>query len=183
MNALLEKLHVVTPDLYEEDCDRIFKEIAEILLNDYAIEIQDRIYRMTDIEFYFYDANIDDARTNQENKKVTYERTTPAGCWFFPDSGIDISFKSDKTKGYGGGILIRGIEKVHPVEQITVHGPLNCYWELFDEAVSAFENLSPNPHLIPFDFDLHPNMQNSLRKGLSPKEKNPRKWRFFVNVR
>ena len=183
MKALLEKLLEVTPEFNQEDCNIAFQEIAEILLNDYAIQIHNRIYRMTDVEFYFYDSNIDDAQISQENNKVTYERTTPAGCWFFHDSGIDITFRSDKSKGYGGGILIRGIKKMYPKEQESINGPLKSYWELFDDYVSAFDSLSVNPHLIPYRFTLRPEIYNTMRVGLSQKEKNTRMWRFFVNLK
>ena len=182
MKALLDKLQAVTPNFNQEDCNKAFQEIAEILLNDYAIQIHDRIYRMTDVEFYFYDSNIDDARISQENRKVTYERTTPAGCWFFHDSGIDITFSSDKAKGYGGGILIRGIKKIYPKEQESIYGPKKCYWELFDDYVSAFESMAPNPYLIPYCFSSRPEIHTCLRVGLSQKEKNPRKWRFYIKL-
>ena len=43
MKALLEKLQEVTPEFNQEDCNKAFQEIAEILLNDYAIQIHDRI--------------------------------------------------------------------------------------------------------------------------------------------
>ena len=139
------------------------------------------MFRMTDIEFYFYGPNINDERVNQPGRHVTYERTTPAGCWFFHDSGVDLSFESNKDKGYGGGILIRGIKQIEPNEVKAISGSLNTYWKLFDEYVPAFESIAPNPHLIPFKFESCYELQNSLRVGLSKIERNPRRlWRYSV---
>ena len=183
MQTLKNILQEIKSDFTVELCNRSFHKIAELLINSYAVQNDNKIFRMTDIEFYFYGPNINDERVNLPGSHVTYERTTPAGYWFFHDSGIDISFKSDKEEGYGGGILIRGIKQILPNEYKAVDGPKKCYWELFDDCVSAFENTSPNPHLINFEFVTHPDIHNSLRVGLSQKEKNPRMWRYFIDVK
>lgn len=105
------------------------------MFNNYAVQKGEKIFRMTDIEFYFYGPNINDERANQPGRHVTYERTTPVGCWFFHDSGVDLSFESNKDKGYGGGILIREIKQIEPKEEKVIRGSLNTYWKLFDEYV------------------------------------------------
>lgn len=183
MKILKNSLQEIKSDFTEELCYSSFQNIAELLFNSYAVQKDDKIFRMTDIEFYFYGPNINDERVNLPGSHVTYERTTPAGYWFFHDSGIDISFKSNKNEGYGGGILIRGVKQILPKECKAIDGPKKCYWELFDDCVSAFEKTSPNPHLVHFEFDTHPDIHNSLRVGLSQKEKDPRMWRFFIDVK
>ena len=180
MQTLQNRLQEIKYDFTEEQCNSCFKEIAQLLFNNYAAQNGEKIFRITDIEFYFYGPKINDERTNQPNRHITYERTTPAGYWSFHDSGVDLSFESDKDKGYGGGILIRGIKQIEPKEKKAISGCLNTYWELFEEYVSAFKSVAPNPHLIPFDFESHPDIQNGFRVRLSKIEKTSRMWRYSI---
>lgn len=135
MNCLISILSKVTPALSAEECEALFKEIAELLINNYAICVNDRLYRLLEIEFYYFNPNIDDFRDNNEKKKVTYPRITPVAQWFFHSSGVDLTFESNKNEGYGGGILIRKI--VDDNGKIT-EGSLRCYWELFGKYTDAF---------------------------------------------
>lgn len=65
---------------------KVFDDIAKILLNKVAICKGEKIFYIKDIEFYLYENNHRDI--------VTYPRICKAGQWFFHPSGIDISFES-----------------------------------------------------------------------------------------
>ena len=60
MNYLISILSKVTPALNAEECEALFKEIAELFINNCAICVNDRLYRLLEIEFYYYNPNIDD---------------------------------------------------------------------------------------------------------------------------
>jgi hypothetical protein len=129
-------------DLSSVDVTKInqrFKEIANLLFQEYHIEKGKNIYEFLEIEFYYYTAGHEDI--------ITYPRNEKSGKWFFHDSGVDITFGSKcedikcpcnirKPNGdYFGGILIRSLLK-NGKERIT--GPQKCKWSLFD-AFDAFE--------------------------------------------
>ena len=80
-----------------------FEELAKILFNEYEIIKRGIHYDFLEIEFYFFNSNHKD--------DATYERTIKEGRWFFHPSGVDISFDSDESKGYYGGVLIRSIKR------------------------------------------------------------------------
>ena len=182
MERLRKILESVIPECTIEQYNSKFAEIAELLLNNYAIKCSAGIYRLTEIEFYYYDSKIDDKRKYDDNRNVTYPRTTPAGCWFFHDSGMDISFNSKESDGYGGGILIRGIKKIEPKEEAVIKGPKKCYWKLFDEYVDAFNVTSPNPHIISYDYTYKLDVKKGERIGLTDVD-NKQLWRFFFDIK
>lgn len=98
-----------------------FERIANSLLNNYAIQNQDSIYRLTEIEFYWNSDTHQDAST-YKRKHVDPEN----GSWFFHYSGVDIALKNEKGHG---GILIRGIFSMK--EQKVYRGPMVCAMKLF----------------------------------------------------
>lgn len=143
VGQLSELLAKVRPEIKAEDCDGLFAAIADSLIKNFAIKKGDNEYRFVDIEFYYYNPNIDDYRDDKEEKKVTYGRNCPAGKWFYHNSGIDLTFDSDAAKNYGGGILIRGIKNADKV----VEGPKNCYYELYETTEDAFTPSAP--YIVP----------------------------------
>jgi hypothetical protein len=90
-----------------------FVEIARELFLNYAIVKGADIYRFTILEFYYY------SKGHHEDT-TTYPRTSPAGSFFFHQSGFDLSFESNFDEGYYGGILIRGIEPIAIAEKSTI---------------------------------------------------------------
>lgn len=95
---------------------KVFDDIAKILLNKVAICKGEKIFYIKDIEFYLYENNHRDI--------ITYPRICKAGQWFFHPSGIDISFESSvevnsndyelfqpilNEDAFFGGVLIRAI--------------------------------------------------------------------------
>lgn len=119
-----------------------FKKIAQTLFDDYAIQTDKAIYRLTEIEFYW--------NSSTHTDKSTYERkhvNPKSGDWFFHYSGVDIALKNEETGGYGG-ILIRGIYDVR--KEVSVKGPMICAMKLFSEN-NAFSQ-SIKTQLIQYSF-------------------------------
>ena len=142
-----------------------FDNLAKALMNNFQIKKGDKLYWMTEIEFYlFHDEHLD---------IITYPRRCDAGMWFFHASGVDITFASsfpndsleslkqhqeqqqkpkqqkpflDKGATFGG-ILIRGIEAVDDKDW-KVPGPIKVCDELFDK-FNAFGELEGFPEIVP----------------------------------
>ena len=84
----IEKLQELLQMKNVEDVKKQFKEIANMLFQDFHIEKEGVRYDFLEVEFYFYNEKHPDF--------ITYPRNTKAGEWFFHMSGVDISFKSEK---------------------------------------------------------------------------------------
>jgi hypothetical protein len=157
----------------EKDIEQRFSDIAEVLLNKTAIRKGERLYFLTDIEFYWFSKNHKDT--------ITYPRNCNAGDWFFHNSGVDIAFDSyvstsvrngkrrpilDGTERFGG-ILIRGMKPetnwFTDGEVKTFDGPYKAVDELFDQ-FSAIETPSDFPILVPYNHS--GNIQTSPRTNL-----------------
>ena len=125
-----------------EETDSEFERIANELLNYYAIQNHESVYRMTEIEFYW--------NSPQHNDDSTYKRKyvdPKNGEWFFHYSGVDIGLKSEKFNGYGG-ILIRRILCMKT--GTPYKGPMVCAMKLFS-GTSAFSE-SIQTKLIKYEF-------------------------------
>lgn len=112
------------------------RDIAGELFNNYGIECNNKIFRLAEIEFYYYDSEhyLKD-RINHKWQEVTYPRNDyKGGELFYHLSGIDICFDSqyDEESGRFGGILIRSIKDGDKI----IAGPLNCK----DEILNACKN-------------------------------------------
>jgi len=117
----LKELLRIDPMASKEAIAERFEELAKMLFNEYEIIKRGIHYEFLEIEFYFFNSNHKD--------DMTYERTIKEGRWFFHPSGVDISFDSDVSKGYYGGILVRSIKKE---DGTIINGPLKVVYEIFD---------------------------------------------------
>lgn len=127
----------------KSETDSEFERIANELLNNYAIENHDSIYRMTEIEFYW--------NSPKHNDESTYKRIhvdPKNGDWFFHYSGVDIALKSEKFNGHGG-ILIRGIYCTKTGKPYK--GPMVCAMRLFS-GTSVFSD-SIKTKIIKHEFE------------------------------
>lgn len=162
---------------------KVFDDIAKILLNKVAICKGEKIFYIKDIEFYLYENNHRDI--------VTYPRICKAGQWFFHPSGIDISFESSvdvknndyelfqpilRDDAFFGGVLIRAI---YPADKVpsdackySLDGPHKVEWALFD-CFDAFNETTNFPHLIECEHKIE--HITKPRKNLIPKENDYRK--------
>ena len=126
-----------------ETIEQSFHDIASYLFNDYTINVNGKLYRLLDIEFYYF---------SEGKFKDPYihlnELQKESGKWYFHESGVDITFGAD---GSYGGILLRGIGKISKnanrengfIEK-EVHGPLNVMKELtrnFNDVLDTSGNL------------------------------------------
>lgn len=163
---------------------KVFDDIAKILLNKVAIRKGKKIFYIKDIEFYLYENNHRDI--------VTYPRICKAGQWFFHPSGIDISFESSvdvksndfelfqpilREDAFFGGVLIRAI---YPVDKApsdackyNLDGPHKVEWALFD-SFDAFNKVTDFPHMIECEHKIEP-IKKDVRKNLKLKENDYRK--------
>ena len=164
---------------------KVFDDIAKILLNKVAICKGEKIFYIKDIEFYLYENNHRDI--------VTYPRICKAGQWFFHPSGIDISFESSvdvksndyelfqpilREDAFFGGVLIRAI---YPADKApadackyNLDGPHKVEWALFD-SFDAFNEVTDFPHLIECKHKHEIKPIPNFRKNLEPKGHDYRK--------
>ena len=139
MERLKELLSTLDANSSVDCIKSTFSEIADILLFKSYIMTANSKYRILEIEFYF--------KNNNHNDNVTIERTEKAGMWWLHDYGVDLSFKSDESNLFYGGILIRSIIPINNSgnqlnEKEAIFGPRNCCWNLFYS--SALEhNMAP----------------------------------------
>jgi len=109
----------------EYETKKEFKEIAQILFDNYAIQTHNTLFRLTEIEFYWHSSS------HQDNSTYKRKHVDPkTGDWFFHYSGVDIALRNEHTGGYGG-ILIRGIYDINNKRMIK--GPMVCAMVLFSE--------------------------------------------------
>lgn len=108
-----------------------FKRIANDLLNKWAIKVEDALYRITELEFYY---------KNAESHNDTYihghDLQKQKGKWYFHGSGIDLTFGDCNTHG---GILIRAICRINDDHKKYIYGPLNCILEIFSNLTSIYK--------------------------------------------
>ena len=141
----------------KEGNEKEFKNIAFQLFNNYAIQNNDSVFRLNEIEFYWTSQNHLD--------ESTYERKyvdPNTGEWFFHYSGVDIALRNDKIKGYGG-ILIRGIVDIKSNPEKPYKGPQVCAMKLFS-GISAFVNSFP-VRIIDYKFE-EKKIKETIRIGL-----------------
>ena len=182
MEELKNQLGKVCKDLTKEELDRLFPELAYLFIKNYGIQAKGCIYLLNEIEFYFYGPNYDDIRKDSKTQQtITYKRNSEAGCWFIHDYGVDLTFKSeDKANaGYGGGILIRSIERKDGEKTIT--GPKNCVNELWEESVDAFSETAPNPKIVRLENVRDAKLDAAtIRITVGKNDPWKSKWRFTV---
>ena len=150
-----------------------FKRIANDLLNNWVLKVEDALYRITEIEFYY--------KGKQHNDSYIHghELQKQKGKWYFHGSGIDLTFGNSEAYG---GILIRAIYRIN--DNKYCYGPLNCILEIFSNLSSIYKP-EMSFCLIPATEGLFENEKpiQALRVGLSP-EKDPvmcnKYYRFLV---
>lgn len=108
MKKLKELLTIEPGSITKENAVDRFTAIAYELFTNYQINLGERTFVFTDIEFYWFDE-----KTHKDF--ITYPRTQKAGDWYFNTfGGVDLCFESHIEDGHHcfGGILIRGIKEL-----------------------------------------------------------------------
>ena len=201
-NELLNKLKKIHK-LKKEDIEAAFKKIAKEIFNNYLLKIKDNKYRITEIEFYYYDKCIHpDPYVHRDNRQQS------CGEWYFHRykesdklkvgnyKGLDITFGNNSSFG---GILIRAIEKQNEENDYT-EGPckvVNCILEIEKddnekykqlvkeiEKTDIFENNKINKKisLIYLSYSEKKNdiVYKCPRKGLSIKSNLSSNWEKYI---
>jgi len=107
-----------------KNIDGSFDLIAKQLLLSRAIQINNQIVEITEIEFYFF-------KEGSHADKYTHPHERNAGEWRLHNQGIDITLQG--TKDQDGGILIRGIK----LGSEFINGPLKSLSRIFELMGSA----------------------------------------------
>lgn len=177
-----------------KNMDRMFKRIANELLNFQVLTAGSTDYRLTEIEFYFYHPLL---HPDTYSHYVQYPRSVATkqsviGGWYFhrfkhidtythTRRGVDITFGNAMSGTYGG-ILIRGIRRLH--DDMMIAGPSTVVKELLmamndpaqfsKQALATYGGAALDPenilHLSPSASHLKP-ISRTMRFGLG--NKNP----------
>ena len=127
-----------------------FEKVADDLLKKCILTFDDRIYLLTEIEFYYYSDIHPDPHVHRHPNQLK------TGLWYFHKVGQDLTFGSE---GSYGGILIRGVAtnneltkdnfnnekayddklnygKLNRDELVFTDGPVKTFDELFNRQLS-----------------------------------------------
>lgn len=133
--------------------EKYAKDIMTRLMRNFVIRKGSSEYEIIEAEFYLF---------SDIHRDITvYPRTQGAGRFWFHDSGVDITLKSEilrnsdaKISGQSkfGGILIRSLKKKlrkddGTVETSYIFGPQNCVAELWSDSYAFSINPDDYPVL------------------------------------
>ena len=150
LKELKERLESPLNEASKEKMEDKAKEIVSNLMLNYVITKGGKEYEIIETEFYYYSPSHQDI--------TVYDRDMDSGRFFFHQSGLDITFKSqierinekiDSQKSAFGGILIRALRQMDG--KTFILGPINCVNHLWDNfnaleepSVSEYPYLRPN---------------------------------------
>jgi hypothetical protein len=124
-----------------------FKRIASEIMNDWILQIENKKYRITEIEFYLKHDEHNDGYTHG------HELQREMGKWYFHGSGIDITFGNECSYG---GILIRAIYNLDTHKY--VYGPI----KVVTEVLSSIKNVYYSTLL----FGLNPDSEKRIEREI-----------------
>lgn len=169
--------------LDENNIENEFKRLANLILLEKSLKINNTLFWFTEIEFYYYCDIHQDAFTHQHNES--------AKKWRFHNQGFDITLKGDS--GFGG-ILIRGVEHDDPIKDKKdrfINGPRKVLFEIMkylnpvDQPLNYFGLINSNKRdLQVFRAFRHGlNSPNPELKSDKPEFYKTVNYRFIVNPR
>lgn len=169
----------------KQDINNSFKSIADTLLNYTCLCVNEHVYRLTEIEFYYYQAV---QHPDEYVHKSPYQLCN--GGWYFHWAGIDITIGNEATAAYGG-VLIRGImpllkanDKVI-TNQHHIYGPLKVQQQVFSHFNDGGNKVGELHLSLQKNTTLSPQMLCCApRVGLNPKKspvfaEKPYRWLIF----
>lgn len=109
------------------EIEKSFDRIAVDLLTKSHLIVNDKEFRFTEIEFYYF-------HDDYHQDKYTHEHERFEGEWRFHNQGLDITLDGDDKSV--GGILIRGIE----YNGVYTNGPRNIISRIFEEFGKVNDN-------------------------------------------
>jgi hypothetical protein len=101
-----------------------FDVTADFILKNCVISVDDKVYRITEIEFYYYREGI-----HEDPFVHKHENQLEMGVWYFHNVGQDLTFGDGRNYG---GILIRGILPPGSDPGKIIDGPVRSYEKLFN---------------------------------------------------
>lgn len=143
-------LHDLQEILKQENLDmpvnrnKTFGLMAEKLFNQYALFINYKPFRLTEIEFYYHhpEAHPDPfvhRDVLQREMGVWYFHKTGANYRSGTFKGMDITFGNESIPTFGG-ILIRAVEEIDPPENY-IYGPSKCVDMVLRETGESFDKM------------------------------------------
>lgn len=151
-----------------EAVERSFDRIAKEILLNYGIKVNDTFFRISEIEFYYFDQVHPD--------KYARKHTRAAGEWLFHRRGLELTLAGG-TKRYGG-ILIRGIYNANGQ---YINGPYPVIYELF-KSIGKIGKKSFFQFLK--SFPIRKKIIKTIRYGLGQKKNSKyysSKYRYLVD--
>lgn len=101
-----------------------FDELANYLMNECVLDINDNEYRIAEIEFYYFDE-----KEHQDIFTHCNDKQKENNKFYFHGSGMDITFGNNN---YFGGILIRSLIDFY--DNTPIIGPWNVFNEILHKA-------------------------------------------------
>lgn len=156
-------------EINNEKIENSFDRIANDLLKNYTLLVNNTEFRFTEIEFYYYSEKF-------HPDEYTHAHDRSAGEWRFHNQGLDLTFQSDEKTD--GGILIRGILS----DSNYVNGPRKVLAEIFKSFGRAFGSttfiLKPTPKR---DVDIYKTFRHLPNKNINEKFRKKR-YRYISDI-
>jgi hypothetical protein len=154
----MKKLNLKIDSSTRETIQSSFDRIANEIISDWQLKIDNDLFSFTEIEFYFFCEAVHEDNSTHEHK---YDE----GLWRFHSQGIDITFQS--TDISDGGILIRGLKS----EKGYINGPRRILETIF----KTFNSVTTVEHqfgLVSESSTSPSSVFKTTRHGLSKTEQN-----------
>lgn len=148
-----------------------FDRIAEDLITNWNLKVNDTHFTFTELEFYFFKYNI-----HEDN--ATHEHDYGEGKWRFHLQGLDITFPT--TDNSDGGILLRGIKS----EKEFINGPKRVLTTIFRK-MNPVSEIHNQFGLVPAQEKQDIIIYKTLRHGLSKSQDNEFKdsfYRYYTDI-
>ncbi len=144
-----------------------FDRIAENLITNWNLKINDSLFTFTELEFYFFKYEIHEDNATHERKHETTQ-----GSWRFHPQGLDIEFST--TEDSDGGILLRGIKS----DNEFINGPKRVL-EMIFRKMNPVAEIHNKFGLVPSLKKQNAKIYKTFRHGLSKSQDNDFKGAFY----
>ncbi|GAB3585596.1 hypothetical protein [Hymenobacter daeguensis] len=129
LQYLTQQIHEAQP----EDIDYFFTEIAATLQHHLVVRTETKIFRITELEFYYHSRNHPDPYVHRDA-----EQLKPLHWYFNKATSLDLTF-GDRDSNSFGGILLRGVQLLStaPTDEVTPSYPYIMGPQLLTRALVA----------------------------------------------
>ncbi|NOZ34074.1 MAG: hypothetical protein GXO80_02115 [Chlorobi bacterium] len=110
----------------DKNIETEFKKLADLILLQKELIVNDAHFNFTEIEFYYY--------SDIHQDTFTHKHDESAGKWRFHNQGFDITLRGDS--GFGG-ILIRGVEFIDVFGNKFINGPRRVLFSIMEHLNSV----------------------------------------------